>query len=95
MNVKPLREFVAVSKAEQENKTPPGLLVSTLTDKMVRGTVLAVGSGKVTANGSIVPVEVQIGDQVVFNSSLATEIKADDGPVFLLREENIVAVITK
>lgn len=93
MNVKPLREFVVVSKVEQEHKTPSGLFVPTSVDKMGKGTVLAVGSGKVTANGSIVPLEVQVGDVVIFNSAFATEVKADDGTVLLLREENVVAVI--
>lgn len=97
MNVKPLRDFVVVSKETvTETKTASGIVMVTHVEKVAKGTVLAVGSGLLATNGSVVPLEVQVGDQVAFNSNLATELKTDDGTtVLLLREEQLLAVIKK
>jgi chaperonin GroES len=94
MNVHPLRDFIVVSKdASTETRSPGGLVLVKVVENVVTGSVLAVGSGKVSSNGTSVPLEVAVGDKVVFNSNVATELKSDDGAVFLLREDNVLAVL--
>lgn len=93
MSVKPLRDFVVVTKNEEATKTPGGLYVpSTVEEKVVTGTVKAVGSGKVSANGTVVPLEVNEGDVVAFNRHMAVELKAGSENVLLLKEEHIMCV---
>ena len=58
----------------------------------VEGTVLAVGSGRVTMSGAIVPLEVQVGDTVLFNPGQANEVQVDHATVFVLREDSVVVL---
>lgn len=90
----PLRDFVLVSKQEAAKQTAAGIYMpETAEEKIVTGTVTAVGSGKVTADGSIVPLEVKVGDTVVFNKNYATDLKVDQTTMFLLKEEQIFCVM--
>jgi chaperonin GroES len=96
MSVKVLRDFVVVSKdAEKESLSPGGLIhVIVSSEKNVTGTVLSVGSGRITMNGTIVPLEVQVGDKVVFNKNVATEVRDGNETVFVLREDQVVCVLS-
>lgn len=93
MNVVPLRDQVVVIKSiEEEKKTASGIIMPTIsssTNRNVEGTVVAVGSGRITMNGSIIPLEVKVGDAVVFNPSMGTEIQADGTTYLVLREDNL------
>lgn len=94
MNVQPLRDFVAVVKDEGPKQTPGGLYVpTTVEDKIVTGTVVAVGSGHFTPKGMSVPLEVTVGDKVVFNKNLAVEVKQDGESVSILREDQILCIL--
>ncbi len=94
MNVQPLRDCVVVTKdTDNETRTASGILLVSNVKPVLTGTVLAVGSGKVADNGAVVPLEVKVGDKVVFHSSVTTELQSDDGAVFLLREDNLLAVL--
>lgn len=93
--LKPLRDFIVVSVVKSDDKTASGLLYkpSTVDEKIVTGKVLSVGSGYLTDNGSIVPLEVLTGDSVLFNKQMSVEVKHDGETVFLLREEHVLSVI--
>lgn len=93
MTIQPLRDFILVSKQPEEEKV--GLLYrpQNAESKIVRGTVLAVGSGRLTSDGSVVPLEVKVGDTVVFNKNYATELTEGSEAALLLREEQVLAVI--
>jgi chaperonin GroES len=93
MSVQPIRDFIAVSKNDAPKTTASGLFVATIEEKNVQGTVLAVGSGRITMNGSVVPLEVQVGDVVLFNKNLAVEVKDGDSSVFVLKEDQVLCVI--
>lgn len=94
MNVHPLRDFVVVTKEEGPKQTPGGLYVpTTVEDKVVTGTVTAVGSGRVSLDGTVIPLEVKVGDRIAFNRNLATEVKVDGETSHLLREDQILCVI--
>jgi chaperonin GroES len=92
----PLRDFVVVSKEAEDERTSPGSLLyrpQTAEAKIVRGTVKAVGSGRVTGDGNVVPLEVKEGDRVVFNRNFATEITEGAETFLLLREDQLLCVV--
>lgn len=94
MKIRPLRDFIAVTKEEGPKQTTSGLyLAPTAEEKMITGTVVAVGSGRVAADGKVVPLEVALGDKVAFNRNLATELKSGDDTFLLIREDQLVAVV--
>lgn len=95
MRVKPLRDFIVVAKPVEEEKTESGLIYkpATADSKIVKSTVLGVGSGRLTSDGKVVPLEVQAGDVVVFNKNYATELTEAGQTVLLLREEQVLAVL--
>ena len=96
MKVFPVRDQVVVLKAKEEEKVSQGGIIqvslgssSPTGPRHVEGTVVAVGSGRITMNGSIIPLEVKEGDKVVFNPSMATEIQSDGTTYLVLREDNL------
>lgn len=94
MSVKPIRDFLVVLKEEPPKQTASGLfLAPTVEDKVVSGFVTAVGSGFLTKDGSKVPLEVSVGDRVVFNKNMAVEVKEDDKTFLVLREEHVLCLL--
>lgn len=95
MSIQPLRDFVLVVKEKTDEKTPGGLLYrpDTVEEKIIRATVVAIGSGRVTLDGSVVPMEVAVGDRVVFNKSLATELTDGEEKVLILREDQLLCIM--
>jgi chaperonin GroES len=94
MSLKPLRDFIVVSVVKAEEKTASGLFMpTTIDEKIVTGKVLAVGSGYLTDGGSIVPLEVKVGDSIMFNKQMAVEVKHNGETSHLLREEHVLSVV--
>lgn len=94
MNVQPLRDFVVVKKDEAAKQTASGLyLTAPMEEKVVTGTIIAVGSGRLNSDGTITTLEVKVGDKVVFNKHIATEVKVGEETVLLLREDHIYCVV--
>ena len=93
MSVQPIRDFITVTKEESTKTTASGLHLVTTEEKNISGKVLAVGSGRVTMNGSIVPLDVQVGDKVLFNKNLAVEVKDGESVVWVLREDQVICVL--
>ena len=94
MNIQPIRDYIVVSKEEAAQTTASGLYIAHTEEKIIRGTVLAVGSGRLSINGAVVPLEVAVGDKVVFNKNMAVEITDGEEKVLLLREEQLLAKIS-
>jgi chaperonin GroES len=95
MSIQPLRDFVVVTKEEAPKQFAGSLIhrPDTVEDKLVRGKIVAVGSGRVAADGSVVPLEVHVGDVIVFNKNFATELTDAGQTALVLREDQILAVI--
>lgn len=98
MNIKPLANRVLISPAEDEAKqTKSGIVLPDTADKkkQSKGTVVAVGPGKVREDGTRVPVAVAAGQTVLFKEPWGDESKIDDGDkkYFLVEEDDILAVI--
>ncbi len=97
MNLKPLGDRVVVEPLEQEEKTASGIILpETAKEKPQEGTILAVGAGKFDDEGEKrLPMDVKVGDTVLFAKYAGTEVKLDDKKVLILRESDIMAIVEK
>jgi len=96
MKVKPLQDRVLVKRVEEEAKTKGGIIIpDSAKEKPQEGLVVAVGPGKVTDNGTRVTPEVKPGDRILFGKYSGSEIKVDGVEHLILREDDILAVVTK
>ncbi len=95
MNVRPLHDRVLVKRSEEPSKTESGLLFlpESAKEKPVEGTILAVGAGRINDDGSVMPLQVQAGDRIVFGKYSGTEIKVGGEDRLILREDDILGVI--
>lgn len=94
MKIRPLHDRVVIKRMEEERTTPGGIVIpDTAAEKPIRGEVIAVGNGKILENGDIRPLDVKVGDKVLFGKYAGTEIKVDGEEVLVMREDDIVAVI--
>ena len=93
MKIRPLQDRVVIKRMEEETTSAGGIVIpDSATEKPSRGTVLAVGNGKVTNNGDVRALDVKEGDQVLFGKYAGTEIKLDGEEVVIMREEDILGV---
>ena len=97
MNIKPLNDRIVIKRFEAEAKSTGGILLpDSARNKPQKGEVLAVGPGKVVKDGSRQPLQVKIGDTVLFTNWAGDEFKRSHGDdVLLMREEDVLAVIEK
>ena len=94
MKLKPLADRVVVEPIEQEEITAGGIVLpETAKEKPQKGTVLAVGPGRMLDSGERSPVGVKVGDQVLFGKYGGTDIEVDGEDVKILRESDILAKI--
>ena len=94
MNIRPLHDRVVVRRKEEETTTAGGIVLpGSATEKPVQGEVIAAGKGKILENGDVRPLDVQIGDTVLFGKYSGTEVKLNDEEVLVMREEDIMGVI--
>ena len=92
--LKPLADRVLVKVDEEETKTKGGILIpDTAQKKSQKGTVMAIGSGKVLDNGTRLPFEVKVGDQVLFAKYSGVDIDEDGEKYLLLAERDILAIL--
>ena len=94
MKIRPLSDRVVIKRVEEEEQTSGGILIpDTAKEKPVRGTVVAVGSGKVLENGSARPLDVAPGDTILFTKYSGTEVVIDGEKHLVLREDDIVGIV--
>ena len=95
MNIKPLSDHVLIEPIEQTEKTKAGILIPETAEKErpEQGKVRAVGPGRKTDSGRIIPLSVRAGDKVLFTKYGPNEIKIDDKEYLIAKEEDILAII--
>jgi chaperonin GroES len=94
MKIRPLHDRVIVKREEQERKSAGGIVIpDTATEKPTFGKVIAVGKGKILENGDVRPVDLTVGDRILFGKYSGTEVKMDGDELVVMREEDIMAVI--
>ena len=94
MNLKPLSDRVVVRRVDSESVTKGGIVIpDAAAEKADKGTVLAVGPGKRTEQGTVIPLDVNVNDLVLFGKFAGQNVKIDGEELLVLKEEDILAVI--
>jgi len=96
MNFKPLHDRIAVEPLEQEEKTSGGIIIpDTAKEKPVQGKVVAVGGGIRQEDGKIVPLELKVGDIVLYGKWSGTEVKIGGRALMIMKESDVMGIIVK
>jgi chaperonin GroES len=94
MNVRPLHDRLLVRRIEEKEMAKGGIIIpDTAKEKPMEGTVLAVGNGKVLENGTTLPLDVKVGDRILFGKYSGSEIEIDGEEVLIVREDEVLAIM--
>jgi len=94
MKIRPLQDRVIVKRIAEEEKTKGGIIIpDTAKEKPQEGKVVAVGKGKANDDGKLIPLQVKVGDKILFGKYSGSEIKIDGEEHLIMREEDILGVI--
>jgi len=94
MKIRPLHDRVVIRRTEEEHTTPGGIVLpDSATEKPIQGEVIAAGNGKILENGEVRPLDVKVGDKVLFGKYAGTEVKIDGEELLVMREDDIMGVI--
>ena len=94
MKLRPLADRVIVKRLENETKTASGIVIpDNVAEKPDQGEVLAVGPGKMDDDGDRLPMNVKVGDRVLFGKYSGQTVKVDGDELLVMREEDIMAVV--
>ena len=95
MALRPLHDRILVKRLEDsEAKSPGGLFIpDTAKEKPQQAKVLAVGTGRITDDGKVQPMDVKVGDQIVFSKYAGTEVKIEGEELLIIREDDVLGVI--
>jgi chaperonin GroES len=94
MNLRPLQDRIIVKRVEEETVTAGGILIpDTAKEKPQKGEVVAVGNGKKTDDGKVVPIDLKVGEKVLFGKYAGTEVKLEGQEYLIMREDDILGVI--
>jgi len=95
-NIRPLQDRILVKQMEEEEKTSGGIIIpETAKEKPQRAEVIAVGGGKRLSDGNIRPLDVSVGDQVLYEKFAGSNITIDGEEYMILREDEVLAVLAK
>src|SRR3569832_422887 len=96
MNLRPLHDRVIVKRLDQETKTASGIVLpEAAAEKPDQGEVLAIGNGKILEDGKVRPLDVKVGDRVLFGKYSGQAVKVEGEELLVMREEDIMAIVQK
>ena len=94
MNIRPLHDRVIVKRIEEERKSAGGIVIpDTAAEKPDQGEIVAVGKGKKDDQGKLIPIDVKVGDRVLFGKYSGQTVKVQGEELLVMREEDIMGVI--
>ena len=94
MKIRPLSDRILVQRVAEETKTAGGILIpDTAKEKPIEATVIAVGNGKVLADGQVRPLDIKVGDKVLLGKYSGTEVKVNGAEHLILREDEVLGII--
>ncbi|OQX88121.1 MAG: co-chaperone GroES [candidate division Zixibacteria bacterium 4484_93] len=94
MKLKPLGDRVILKPLKEEEKVKGGIIIpDTAKDKPQRGKVVAVGPGRLDEEGKRIPIDVKVGDSVIYSKYAGSEVKIDDEEYLILHDSDILAII--
>ena len=95
MNIRPLHDRVIIRRMEEEKTSPGGIVIpDSATEKPVKGEVVAVGNSKILESGEVRPLDVKVGDTILFGKYSGTEVSVDGEELLVMREDDITAIIS-
>ena len=95
MSFKPLHDRVAVERVAEEEKTKGGIIIpDTAKEKPSEGKIIAVGSGSRNKDGKVTPLDVKVGDRVLFGKWSGTEVTIDGNKILIMQETDILGIVT-
>jgi chaperonin GroES len=93
VNVTPLNDRILVKRVDEEDKTAGGLIIpDSAKEKPQRAEVVAAGNGKTSEDGTKIPLEVKVGDQVLFSKYSGTELKLEGTDYLMIREDDVLGI---
>jgi chaperonin GroES len=96
MNFRPLHDRVLVKRIEQETKTSSGIIIpDSAQEKPMEGEVIAVGSGSRDDKGTVTPLDVKVGDRIVFGKWSGTEVKVNGQDLLIMKESDIFGIVSR
>ena len=94
MKIRPLHDRVIVKRLEEERKTASGIVIpDAAAEKPDQGEIIAVGKGKILENGDVRPMDIKVGDRVLFGKYAGQTVKVDGEELLVMREEDIMGVV--
>lgn len=94
MSFRPLHDRIAVKPIQQEEKTSGGIIIpDTAKEKPIQGEVVAVGKGTKSENGTVHPLEIMVGDKVLYGKWAGTEVKVDGLDLVIMKESDVMGII--
>lgn len=94
VKIRPLHDRVVVRRLEEERRSAGGIVIpDTAKEKPIQGEVIAVGNGKILEDGKVRPLDVKVGDKVLFGKYSGTEVKIGSEELLVMREEDIMGII--
>ena len=94
MKIRPLHDRIIVKRIEEEEKTKGGIIIpDSAKEKPLEGEVVAIGSGKIREDGSKQPMDVKVGDKILFAKYGGTDIKIDGEEHLIMREDDIMGIV--
>ena len=94
MKMRPLHDRVIVKRLDEERTSPGGIVIpDTAAEKPMQGKIVAVGKGKILEDGKVRPLDVKVGDKILFGKYSGNEVKVDGEELVVMREEDVMAVI--
>lgn len=94
MRVRPLHDRLIVKRLEEEERTKGGIIIpDTAKEKPIEGKVIAVGDGRIKEDGTKIPMEVKVGDRILFAKYAGTEVKIDGEEHLMMKEDDVLAII--
>ncbi|MFV1982839.1 MAG: co-chaperone GroES [Thiohalomonadales bacterium] len=94
MKIRPLHDRVIVRRMEEETTTSGGIVIpDSAAEKPSEGEIVAAGTGKISENGDVRPLDVKVGDKILFGKYSGTEVKVEGEDLIVMREEDIMGVV--
>jgi len=94
VNIRPLHDRVVVRRLEEERRSAGGIVIpDTAKEKPIQGQIVACGNGKILEDGKVRPLDVKVGDKVLFGKYSGTEVKIGTEELLVMREEDIMGII--
>ena len=94
MSLRPLSDRILVERVEEDTKTKGGIIIpDTAKEKPVEGKIIAAGNGRMDENGKLLPMDVKVGDSILFSKYGGTDVKIDGNDYIILRQDDVLGII--